>query len=189
MMERFARGVISSFSPVSIFDTDVFGVLFASASPMRISVKEAKRATKFQVESGEIRSDHIVDLPIEMSIDFMIAGNEARSHFANLQQKFHAKEPVYIQSRLTTYENMLIVEISREEASNISDGSTMTVRFEEWREIQPEYGELSQKSVLEPKHSDTVQRGRIETVPANEKKGSWIYGKMEGTGVFDHTNK
>ena len=161
MIESAIRGFISSFTPVMVLDADVFGILFHSASPMRVSVRQGKRATKFQVETGEVRNDHIIDLPTEIVVDFLMSGNEARTQFANLVTKYEAKEPVIIQTRLTSYSNMLIESIDREEVAAIAEGSTMTVRFIEWREITPEYGELTPEKTQSPKHTDTVNRGKV----------------------------
>ena len=175
MIESVIRGFVSSFTPVMVLDTDVFGILFHSASPMRVSVREEKRATKFQVESGEVRNDHVIDLPTEIVVDFLIAGNEARAQYANLVTKYHAKEPVIIQTRLTSYDNMLIESIGREEIADIAEGSTMSVRFIEWREITPEYGELTPEKTQSPKHTDTVNRGKVTGKESQDvQKQSWL---------------
>ena len=175
MIESVIRGFVSSFTPVMVLDTDVFGILFHSASPMRVSVREEKRATKFQVESGEVRNDHVIDLPTEIVVDFLIAGNEARAQYANLVTKYHAKEPVIIQTRLTSYDNMLIESIGREEVADIAEGSTMSVRFIEWREITPEYGELTPEKTQSPKHTDTVNRGKVTGKESQDvQKQSWL---------------
>lgn len=175
MIESAIRGFISSFTPVMVLDASVFGILFHSASPMRVSVREEKKATKFQVETGEVRNDHVIDLPTEIVVDFLIAGNEARSQYANLVTKYHAKEPVIIQTRLTSYENMLIESIGREEVADIAEGSTMSVRFIEWREITPEYGELTPEKTQSPKHTDTVGRGKVTGKETQDvQKKSWL---------------
>lgn len=175
MIETAIRGFVSSFVPVMVLDTDVFGILFHSASPMRVSVREEKRATKFQVESGEVRNDHVIDLPTEIVVDFLIAGDEARAQYANLVTKYHAKEPVIIQTRLTSYDNMLIESIGREEVADIAEGSTMSVRFIEWREITPEYGELTPEKTQSPKHTDTVSRGKVTGKETQDvQKKTWL---------------
>lgn len=179
MIETAVRGFVSSFVPVMVLGADVFGVLFHSASPMRVSIREEKRATKFQVESGEVRNDHVIDLPTEIVVDFLIAGDEARSQYANLVTKYHAKEPVIIQTRLTSYDNMLIESIGREEIADIAEGSTMSVRFIEWREITPEYGELTPEKTQSPKHTDTVNRGKVTGKEVQDvQKKSWVDDKF-----------
>lgn len=180
MIDRIIKSATSSFTPVSVLDANIFGLLFSSASPVRVSTTEAKQVTKFQVETGETKNDHVIDLPVEISIDFIIVGNGARVQFASLQQKFSDKELVLIQTRMTSYENMLIESISNDEMADISDGSMMTVRFIEWREIQPEYGELSEEKVSNPKHTNTVSRGRQSGSDVTQKqKGSWLDEKTK----------
>ncbi|WP_338328814.1 phage baseplate protein, partial [Achromobacter xylosoxidans] len=65
---------------VAILDADSLQVLFASAEPMRVGVREAKRATKFAVEDGTERSDHVVRELTEIQIDFLLA-DDTRNQF------------------------------------------------------------------------------------------------------------
>ncbi|HEK0316217.1 TPA: hypothetical protein SMO78_003685, partial [Proteus mirabilis] len=45
---------------VKIFDLASFSTLFDSVSPIQINVRDEHKATQFQVESGETRSDHVI---------------------------------------------------------------------------------------------------------------------------------
>ena len=158
-------------APVQILDSG-FNVLFTSAHPLNVTTEQEKRPTEFQVESGETRSDHVVVNPKVVTIDFALQ-QDSRNEFENIRQAFASDELVTIQTRLSTFENMLIVSIPSVESADTYQGGTVSVRFQEWREIQPEYGEIQQAQVAKPEQSDTVKRGKqtpAQATPQQEAK-------------------
>lgn len=167
----------SSQERVTILDNENLSVLFDSIHPMRLSVKESKRATKFAVEDGTERSDHIVKELAEITIDVMIT-DEIRNSFANLRQSFLSNTLVTVQTKVHSYENMLIVEFPHDETIEFGNSIGVFLRFQEWLAVQPEYGELPVRSVANPAQSDTVQRGEVTTTEVTDetKKGSVLSG-------------
>lgn len=147
-------------SDVQILDSETFAILFVSSSPMRVSATEEYKPTKFTVESGEERSDHIVKSANEVSIDFVLTGAGARDQFELLRQAARDHTLVTIQTRLSNYSSMLVESLGLDESSDMHEGAAVPVRFSEWSEIEPEYGELKASQVAEPKQSSTVKRGR-----------------------------
>lgn len=171
--------LFSDHSPVQVLDGEGFGVLFESAAPMRLTVRDEKRATRFPVETGGERSDHVIDNAIEIAIEFVLTGREARQQFQAMRQAYLERRLVTVQTRMGTYDNMLIEAFPHEETVTVSDGAVLPVRFLEWLEIQPEYGELQQSEVADPKQSSTVQRGaQTGATPSveTEQRGSSILG-------------
>ncbi len=150
----------ASDTPVQIIDGESYAILFENASPMRVYVTDEKTATKFQVENGETRSDHIVNLPIEITIEFILSGDQAKNQFENIKQSYRDNRLVTIQTKMDTYRNMLAVSVPHDETATMYAGAALPVRFQEWREIQPEYGELQQKQVAKKSQSSTVNRGK-----------------------------
>ncbi|KOO17682.1 phage-like protein, partial [Morganella morganii] len=59
---------------VKIFDVNSFVTLFDSANPVKLTISDSHKATSFQVESGETRSDHVVVNAVTISMDLMITG-------------------------------------------------------------------------------------------------------------------
>jgi hypothetical protein len=154
-------------------------VIFSAAYPMRVSVTDTKTATQFQVENGETRSDHVVDNAIEITVDFILIGDDARNQFDNIHQAYKNNTLLSIQTKMKTYDNMLIVGVPHDETFTVYDGASMPVQFQEWREIQPEYGELQQKQVAKPEQSSTAARGKqtgIDAPPATQEKTSSVLG-------------
>lgn len=171
----------NDYTPIQVLDGETFEVLFASSNPMRLSVLDEKRATKFKVEDGSERSDHVIDNAIQINIEFILSGDEAREQFQAISQAYFEHRLVTVQSRMGTYENMLIEAIPHEETRQMYDGAILPVRMTEWRETEPEYGELTQRQVAEPRQSSTVQRGTQtgqEVAPNSEteRRGSVLSG-------------
>lgn len=172
-------GLTGSFtSPITIIDQDTFGFLFMSAHPMRVDVSDESKATKFTVETGETRSDHVVKQPVEINISFMLVDLFARNQFENIRNAKEKNTLVTIQTKMSTYTRFLIESISHSESADIAQGAVVNVRFTEWREVTPQYGELQQESVSQKSQSSTVERGKQagkETTP--QQKGS-VASKM-----------
>src|SRR5699024_11441990 len=98
----------NNYTPVQILDSETFAVLFSSSNPMRLSVIDEKRVTRFPVESGEERSDHVVTNAIEINIEFVLAGSDAREQFRSIRQAFLDHRLITVQSRMATYEDLII---------------------------------------------------------------------------------
>lgn len=176
------RQLSSDTTPIQVLDNDTFRVLFLSANPMRLSVVDEKTATRFQVENGEERSDHIVNNAVEISIEFVLSDLDAREQFENMRQSYESNRLVTVQTRMRTYSNMLIESFPHEETVAVSTGAVLPVRLVEWREITPEYGALTQARVANPNQSSTVDRGNqrgSDAPPETARRGSILYGWFE----------
>lgn len=176
-MQILTNSAVST--PVQILDSESFQIIFATAYPMRVTVADNKTATKFQVENGETRSDHVVKNAIELTIDFILIGDDSRNQFDNIHQAYADNKLVSVQTKMKTYENMLIVGVPHDETPAVYDGASMPVQFQEWREIQPEYGELQQKKVAKPAQSSTAPRGKqtgSDASPSEKKRSSSVLG-------------
>lgn len=164
---------------VSILDNDSLIVLFDSIHPMRLAINEGKRATKYAVEDGTERSDHVVTELIEMQLDLTIT-EEVRNTFENVRQAFLDNTLVTIQTKVTSYENMLIVDCSHDEIVDLGEAINIAMRLQQWQSVEPEFGELPQRQVVNPAQSSTTQRGQQSTSPVEaaetERRQSILYG-------------
>lgn len=170
----------STQQQVAILDAESFETLFASAHPMRVSVMEAKRATKFAVEDGTERSDHVVRELIEIQIDFLLA-DDTRNQFESLRQAFEQNKLLTVQTKVRSYESMLIVAMPHDEAAELGMAVNVPIRMQEWIEVKPEFGELPPTKVENKSQSSTVKRGQQTTEESGEGK------KRQGSvlsGVF-----
>ncbi|MTC15793.1 phage baseplate protein [Providencia alcalifaciens] len=154
---------------VKIFNVDNFTTLFETANPIQINVRDEHKATQFTVESGETRSDHVVVQPVEIGMDLILAG-EMKSAFETLQQAYDKNQLVGIQTRVKTYHPMLLVNLYHDEIPEMADAIKLSLRFTEWRTVEPEYGDLPPRKVAKKGQSSTVNRGKVQTSTVPEKK-------------------
>ena len=160
---------MADITPVIILDNDTLQELWTGSDIMRVSVNESSKATRYAVEDGTSRNDHVIQNPTEIAISMVLAGEVARL-FQLLKQTYLERKLVTIQTKTDVYANMLVEEIPHEQDAGMTDGVTVDVRFVEWREVVPEYGELTMNRVANPNQSDTVKRGSQATSEASPEK-------------------
>lgn len=154
---------------VKIFNVDNFTTLFETANPIQINVRDEHKATQFAVESGETRSDHVVVQQVEIGMDLVLAG-EMKNAFELMQQAYDKHQLVGIQTRVKTYQPMLLVNFYHDEIPEMADAIKLSLRFTEWRTVEPEYGDLPPRKVAKKEQSSTVNRGKVQTSTVPEKK-------------------
>lgn len=154
---------------VKIFNVDNFTTLFETANPIQLNIRDEHKVTQFTVESGETRSDHVVVLPVEIGMDLILAG-EMKSAFETLQQAYDKHQLVGIQTRVKTYQPMLLVNLYHDEIPEMADAIKLSLRFTEWRTVEPEYGNLPPRKVAKKEQSSTVNRGKVQTTTTSDKK-------------------
>lgn len=168
----------SVMTRVAILDNDTLQPIFHSAHPMRVSVNSAKRATKFGVEDGTERSDHVVKELVEIQIDFT-AVDDVRAAYESLRQVWDQNQLVTVQTKVRSFENMLLLGVPHEEDVSLGTAISMPLRFQEWVEVKPEEGELPPKKVANTNQSSTVKRGQVKGSDADaptQSKGSVMSG-------------
>lgn len=154
---------------VTVLDTESFETLFASAHPMRVAVRETKRATKFAVEDGSERSDHVVRELTEIQIDFLLV-DDTRNQFESLRQAFDQNKLLTVQTKVKSYESMLIVDMPHDETPELGMAVNVPIRMQEWIEVKPEFGTLPPAKVENKGQSSTVKRGQQTTEESGEGK-------------------
>ncbi|VFR32584.1 FIG00431858: hypothetical protein [plant metagenome] len=163
---------------VAILDAETLQPIFQSAEPMRLSVRESKRATKFAVEDGSERSDHVVKELTEIQIDLLLT-DDTRNQFDGLRQAYLQNKLVTLQTKVASYENLLILDLPHDETADLGAAINVPVRLQEWLEVKPEYGPLPPAKVANKNQSSTVQRGQQTGKDADEgteRKGSVLSG-------------
>lgn len=171
------------FAPVNILDSGNFKILFASIQPMRVSVREERKATSFQVEDGTERSDHVVESAKEIALDLMLEGPDARTMYSQILQAWKDNTLVIVQTKVNSYSSMLIESISHDEAPEFGDGIAMPIRLKEWRSVSPQYGSLPPNKVKTAKQSDTVKSGQKQSTKTSTT------GTGSGSGTTSPTER
>lgn len=156
---------------VAVLDNDSLQEIWTGTDLMQVSVMESSKATRYAVEDGTNRNDHVIHNPTEISLRAVMTG-EVTQLFDALRQTYRDRSLVTIQTKTAVYANMLLEEIPHDQDPGMTDAVALDLRFVEWREVAPEYGELTQSQVADPKQSDTVRRGSqatTETPPARRQ--------------------
>lgn len=168
----------SSADLVCILDNDTLQQIFTPTSPVRVSVTETKKATKFAVEDGSSRSDHVTTDPIEISFDLFIDDENARNSYEEIKQSWADNRLVTVQTKVSSYPNMLITDIPHDETTDTHGAILMPIKMQEWRTYQPQFVTLPISKVKNPAQSSTVDAGQkqtSETTPATQRKASTLY--------------
>lgn len=162
---------------VAILDAKTSKVLFLSASPMRVSISREKRPTKFAVEDGSDRSDHVVTELAEVVVDFILT-EDTRNAFMELKQAYEENRLLTVQTKVDTVSNVLIIGLPTEENARLGTSVAVPVRFQEWVEVKPETGELPPSKVEKKKQSSTVKRGTVKGTETPEEKKSSVAAQV-----------
>lgn len=159
------------------------GETLAEFHPLHIIVGRTRRLTEYAIEDGSTLSDHIVDDPLEVTID-MIVTEEMEQAYSSLVTEWQAKTPMSIQTRTAVYDDMMLIGIPHEEPADMI-GVTITLRFRQVRTATPKTGEAPMRTstVKSPVQSDTQNRGEVkaksnqnaETKAENSAKSSVAY--------------
>lgn len=164
---------------VAIYDNETFEALFTGARVMNLDILDEKKYTQFQVEDGSSRSDHSIKLPIIITGRMMITEN-TKPVFETLRQAYLEDRILIVQSRVASYESMVIESMPHTEAVDNMLGVSVDIRFVEWRTVRPVYGELPLGTTRNPAQSSTIPRGQQQTTETEgteaRRKGSVLAG-------------
>ena len=155
---------------VTILDAKTFDPLFPQAHIMRVTVRDEKRVTRFPVEDGSERSDHVIILSKEIALDYTLTDDAKLMHQA-IKQAYMENRLLTVQTKMGTYPNMLIEGMPHDEVSS-NTAITVNVSLVEWISVQPEYTDapMRRADVKSSKQATTVQRGQQTTSTADAPK-------------------
>lgn len=163
---------------VYILDNDSLEHIWPGAEVMSLSVTQTATATKFAVEDGTTRSDHVVQNPIEISITILLVDDISQA-FEEILDTYESNSLVTIQTRTAVYTDLLVVAIPQNQKSDALDAAEISVKLAQWREVVPEYGALSPKKVAKKKQASTINNGtQATTEPPPEKKESLLFSLL-----------
>ena len=154
---------------VEILDNETLQPMWSGSDIMDVQVQETSTVTKYKVEDGTNRNDHIIYNPTEISMRFTLSG-EVSQLFNAIKQTYTNRDLVTVQTRTDVYADMIVTEIPQDQTGAATDAVTLDIRLAEWREVVPEYGELTQARVAKPEQSSTVKRGSQATSEASQEK-------------------
>lgn len=163
---------------VAILDADNYQQLFDGSHIMKVTVKEFSKITSWPIEDGAQRSDHRFVLPVEMEIPMLLT-DDTRALFEQMRQAYLDCRTLIVQTRVRSYENMVITEFPHDESAEQGESIPMAIRLEEVRTVAPTYGDLPQSKVANKSQSSTVKKGTQQTSEPDattRRKASVLYG-------------
>lgn len=163
---------------VAILDGQTFRPLFAGATLTRVTVRETSKLTTFAVEDGTQRTDHRVIDPVEIDLPIMLT-EFTRDLYGQLRAAYIEGRTLIVQTKVSSYQAMMIYEIPHEEVPENGDAIAIAVKLREVMTYTPEFGTLPPRKVSNPAQSSTVQKGQqqtTESTPATRRRASVLYG-------------
>lgn len=163
---------------VAILDASNYQPLFETLNPMRVTVREVSKLTKFAVEDGSPRSDHRYVEPVEIDMPLLLV-DDVRNAFETLRQVWLDGQALIVQTKVRSYPNMMIVEMPHDETPDQGASIPVAVRLQEVKVVTPEFGALPPRKVTNPAQASTAKKGHqqtSETPDADKKQASVLYG-------------
>ena len=122
----------ASFDTIAVFDSN-FSQVFENARPLRDEVVPRSKLMDHPSESGQIVSDYKITLPVEITIQMLISSEYYRDTYQEIWDLWQQSALLTIQTRVTTFGNMVIAEPPHEETPEIFDAIRMNLKF---RQVQ-----------------------------------------------------
>lgn len=143
----------------------------AGAQIMNLTINESATATKYAVEDGTTKSDHVFENLTEVNISVLIVDDIAKA-FEEMRDIYKTRALVTIQTRTAVYKNLLLTAIPQTQKKGTLESSEVELSFIEWKEVKPEYGELSPQKVSKKPQASKVKKGTTPTTetPPEKKK-------------------
>lgn len=149
---------------IAILRADNFRQVMVGADVMRVGVQETSQLPSFANERGESITDHRVFDPVEISIPMLMSASN-RNLFAELRQLWVDMVPLIVQTKMASYDQMLILEVPHEEDS--TSAIPVSLRLRRVTIYTPEYGTLPPRKVANKAQSDTVKSGSKQTAESD----------------------
>lgn len=172
---------------IGIYD-DSFNQLLTGASPVRAMVSPQSKLMEHPVENGSTISDFAVTLPVELTLDMLLSGDDARNLYKVLVDLFQKKELLTVQTRAGVYPKMVIQAMPHDENAENMDVLPVTVKMKEVIIAETQFQALPPRQVEKPRNSSTVKRGQQQgrAEPASdggERRSSTLYKIFNGGGT------
>lgn len=148
---------------VGIFDSETYTQIFSTARPMKASVAPSIKVMDHPIESGSIKSDFAITLPLEIELSILLQGDEYRDVYESIKTYFTTRTTVVVQLRTTTATDMLIQGMPFEENPDMFDVVPMSLKLRQVQTFNVQYQALASTDVATSTDQSTVSRGAQQT--------------------------
>lgn len=153
---------------IILLDNETFEPVLTWIDIMNLSVQESKLVTSFAVEDGTTRSDHAVDEQTVVTLVGTYFGPDSPNIYGELRSLYDNHTLLTVQTRNTSYRDMILSEIPREEPAEIADGTVISLVLKAWKDVKAREGTFTVTEVAVPQQSDTVKGGVKNGVPRSD---------------------
>lgn len=145
-----------------------FTQVFRDARPMKASVKEEAKLMEHPLENGAVVTDHMVVQPVEIELAMTLTPETYRETYKEIKTLFLAGAILTVQTRAESYANQIIQALPHDEAPEVFDTITLTLKLKEVTIVQAAFEAVYKAK--SPKQGGTEERGEVQP---QERKGSW----------------
>lgn len=169
---------------VAVLDADL-NQLFPEARPIKATVREEAKAMEHPLETGSVVVDHRILLPVEIELTCVLSSAEYADVFQRVKTVYRDGSLCTVQTRVDSYDSMLIVGMPHEEAPEMQDGVTLILQLRHVLFVDAQFRDLPRSKVAprNPKNSNTAQRGEQRPAETPEPRKGSILSRM-GRRVF-----
>lgn len=140
-------------------NTGAFGQMFASARPMKATIRETSRVMDHPVETGVILSDHHVINPVEIDLPLIVSSQFYAQTYGQIRQAFVNATPLSVKTRVGVYSDMIVADMPHEEEADAYDVITINLHLKQVLYVVPGGGTLVNFQPADPLDSNTVASG------------------------------
>jgi hypothetical protein len=162
---------MSQFDVTAILDAD-FNQLFEDARAIKCSVSRASKVMEHPLETGETIVDHTVILPVSIELSMVLSAEGYASVYQDILSMYKQAETMIVQTRVDSFNNMIIEAMPHEESADIIDGVTVALKLKECKFSTTKYTE-SKPIAPAPSKSKSVatkKRGQQQPEEATDAK-------------------
>lgn len=150
---------------IAVLRSDFLQV-FESARAIKATIVRASKAMEHPLETGATITDHRIVLPTTVELSLILASGDYRAVYQQIADLFKRGELLTVQTRVESFNSMLIEKMPHDETPDMLDGVTLALSLKEAQFVQPQFSPLK---VRRARDSNTVQRGQQQPTESNRR--------------------
>jgi len=156
---------------VAVLRSANFAPVFDASRTIKAKIGRDSKAMEHPIETGAVVTDHRIILPVAIELSILATGAEFKTLHQQIEALFLSGELLIVQTRVASYQSMLIEKMPHEESADVYDGVTIAVALKQAQFVTPQYAEAK---VSYSKDSNTVPRGQVQATEAPAQRRTSI---------------
>lgn len=153
------------------------------------SIEDTAEITQHPIEDGSVIADHVIDKPIQVSIDAvwqndLISGQDIKTIYDQLVMLKESHEPFTLQLGKRTLDNMLFTSLSNITNRESESILQISMQFQQIKRVELQ---TVQVSTPEGEHTKTQQAGKKQAQGSKDatKDGAKDTAEKNNSGLYD----